>query len=130
MLKEDRSTYLHTANLDQSMSALHQVSCKELSPEITGLFINDQALSWSVLFDSSLTPSPPPLPSVSSTCDTQEERQLSDRSGGEGGGERSRIIRPQDSLVLYNHSILSGGNAKKLYTQKRCGDSMKSVKFS
>ncbi len=49
-------------------------------------------------------PLPPPLPSVWSISDTQEQReegQLADgRWGGRGWG-RSQIIQPQESIVLY-----------------------------
>jgi hypothetical protein len=43
----------------------------------------------------------PPLPSVSWTGDTEKEGQLAD-GRGERGWAMSRVIRLQESLVLYN----------------------------
>ncbi len=56
-----------------------------------------------VWFNSSPTPSSPPLPSVSSTSDTQEdwERETTFWREKGGGWVKSQIIRPQESLGLY-----------------------------
>jgi hypothetical protein len=67
--------------------------------------IEDQAFRRRMIwFLSGFPPTPPPLPSVSSTSEshrkTEKKRQLSDWRGGKGWA-RSRILRPQESLVLY-----------------------------
>ncbi len=70
------------------MSALFpSFPCHRYSPtESIKWFIEEQAFSPS----NDLAPTPPPLPSVSSTGGTQDdwewERQLADRRGGGGGG--------------------------------------------
>jgi hypothetical protein len=70
------------------------------------MIIEDQAFSRSC--DSSPRPLPPSPPLVSKldrryTGDrkTEKERQFADRWSGRGVGAKSRIIRPQESLVLY-----------------------------
>ncbi len=71
-------------------------------PESVEWFIEGQAFSQS--YDlAPRPPSPLPFPSVSWTSDIQEywEREaICSREGGRGWA-RSRIIRPQESLVLY-----------------------------
>ncbi len=64
-------------------------------------FIDDRpgfpAVVWFVS-----TPTLLPLPSVSSTGDTQEDRRVADGGGGRGSGwARSQIIQQRESLVLY-----------------------------
>jgi hypothetical protein len=72
-------------------------------------FIEDQVFSQS---DDFLAPLPPPhpSPSVSSTGDTQKRLSKRDNlltGDGEGvGGDQ--IILSRESLLLFNHSILSG----------------------
>jgi hypothetical protein len=72
-------------------------------PESIKWFIEDQAFSPS--FDFAPPPTPfLPLPSVSSTGDTQEdwERETSWRErGAEGVGGRSQTMRRRESQVLY-----------------------------
>jgi hypothetical protein len=61
--------------------------------------------------------SPPPLPSVSSTGDTQEDWEKKPTWWQKGGGRgRSRIIRPQESLVLFkSFNTLWVGLTLKVY---------------
>jgi hypothetical protein len=56
-----------------------------------------------------LAPPPPPPPTSRGPAThrkTLTEKQLVNKRGGEGWG-MSQIIRPQEGLVLINHSILS-----------------------
>ncbi len=72
-----------------------------------------------VWFGSSPNPYPLPLPSVSSTCDTQEdwERETTcwqETRGGDGGG--AKLCDGEKAWSSINHSLLSGCNSSRLTT--------------
>ncbi len=112
-------------------------------PESIEWFIEDQAFSRS--YDYPLSPNPlshpppppPTYPSVSSTAThkkTEKKRQVADgwRESGGRGWASSKIIRPQESLVLHKQSILSVADPQE---GKKIGDLntaliKKKIKFS
>ncbi len=72
---------------------------KGIRPESIEWFVEDQAFSiWLV---------PRPSPSVSSTGDTQEDRERETLTDGRGDEVGAKSLRWWESLVLYSHSILS-----------------------
>jgi len=89
----------------QFSQSLFHVMSKAWKPESTERFIEGQGF----LMSYDLAPCcPPPSPS---TGDPQEDRERDTTCSRErGGGARSRITLPQESLAPYKLSLLSDGN--------------------